>query len=232
MNQRTLITKETVEALLTERKKDSLSSHLPFLRSTGHGLIGEVKSREVRLWRYSRFLGMFYTVLTLSFNESGQLIKASTAMNSFGRIVYLLLYLFPPLMVSDLLLHFTSLKVALLSIAILVSSWAFLFVVSTAIYRFEKNNFLEMVGSRLGVRLTKEKPLEQKEWTFEKIVTRLFLYPFSLSFIVFGAFYLIPAGNYMLAMGAMIFAGTYLSYDISMIIKSRQDRHKNHHSKP
>ena len=88
------------------------------------------------------------------------------------------------------------------------------------IVTFLKN--LKEVKQDIPVQEKIEKP--EKEWTFKKIVIRLFLYPFCLFLIGFGVYMIFNPVNWKTqgaGIGAIVFASIYLYSDLKIIIEKK-----------
>lgn len=74
----------------------------------------------------------------------------------------------------------------------------------------------------------KERPI--KEWTFKKIIIRLFAYPFCLFLIGFGVYMIFNPVNWKsqaVGIGSMTIASIYLYMDLKMIMKNKSRTHNS-----
>ena len=78
------------------------------------------------------------------------------------------------------------------------------------------------VKKDIPVQEKKERPI--KEWTFKKIIIRLFAYPFCLFLIGFGVYMIFNPVNWKsqaVGIGAMTIASIYFYMDLKMIMKNK-----------
>ena len=104
---------------------------------------------------------------------------------------------------------------------------------SVASFGWNKRNIDTFLKNLIDVK--KDIPVQekigqpQKEWTFKKIIIRLFAYPFSLFLIGFSVYMIFNPVNWKsqgAGIGAMAIAVTYLYSDLKMIIKNKNTNAK------
>ena len=82
-----------------------------------------------------------------------------------------------------------------------------------------------LIAVKKDIPVQEKIELPEKEWTFKKIIIRLFAYPFCLFLIGFGVYMIFNPVNWKsqgAGIGAMAIAGIYLYSDLKMIIKSKK----------
>jgi hypothetical protein len=99
---------------------------------------------------------------------------------------------------------------------------------SVASFGWNKRNidtFLKnLVAVKKDIPIQKKIEKPEKEWTYEKIIIRLFAYPFCLFLIGFGVYMILNPVNWKsqgAGIGAMVIAGIYLYSDLKMILKNK-----------
>jgi hypothetical protein len=83
---------------------------------------------------------------------------------------------------------------------------------------------LEVVKLGLPAPIVDPDGLPAKEWTFKRIIARLFLYPLSTFFIGFSVLFLIPQGHILMALILSAVACIYLYTDLKIIFFMRKIR--------
>tara|TARA_B100000508_G_C11462776_1_gene280022 strand:+ start:1872 stop:2522 length:651 start_codon:yes stop_codon:yes gene_type:complete len=81
-----------------------------------------------------------------------------------------------------------------------------------------------LIEVKKGVAIQEKIETHEKEWTFKKVIIRLFAYPFCLFLIGFGVYMIFNPANWKsqgAGIGAMAIAGAYLYSDLKMIIEKK-----------
>ncbi|KQC33207.1 hypothetical protein AAU57_07685 [Nonlabens sp. YIK11] len=185
-----MVQKSDVEKLIVQTKKSNLLNHWNdtlFYNTTRYS--GEIKDKEILLWRSYRFLRGDYPVFHLSFDENEILSEIKLERNPF--IIFLRKFVIG---VSALLIIFMFLA-ADLGTAVAYTIWVIIIIallslvlgisrrstvkyltneLRQAIESFEKSKNEELNKSSI----TNPDDGLKKEWTSSKILIRLILYPF------------------------------------------------------
>ena len=216
------ITKKDILKLIEIEEKDSFINHfLNILKRDCRGK-GEIKNNEIRVWNQNRWVGITYPIFRLKLNSKNNLIDITSKVNSVGQFFYIgfvcfLLYIF--IFYNFNTFNFREDWRVILVVAIYMSIF---FFVTIKLYHFEKKQQLQQIFEILEIEVEDEKP--EKEWSLKNIFIRLFTYPFCFFLIGLNLFFLIPDGNYILAIGSFLVIGYYLIADIKMIFREKSNK--------
>lgn len=82
----------------------------------------------------------------------------------------------------------------------------------------EKKIQLEQIYEILDIE-TDEKT--KKEWSWSKTLTRLIMYPLSIFLIVINILFIIPKGQFILAIVSLGLVGVYLHADLKILLRKK-----------
>ncbi len=215
------ITKDDIEKLIELRKEDTFFNHLWNVFSGDFRPKGEIGRREIKVWKQNMWNKTFYPVFTFELNTSMHLINITSKLNPIGKLligifVIGFIYAISPENPSEF---------------DFIGNWPIIAVISVfgmiftlfwrMIYRFERQNQLDEIFEFLDIEVEDKKP--EKEWSFKRILIRLFTYPFCLFLIGLSIFLAIPNGKYVLAIGTLGFVSFYLVTDLRMIFRKKDN---------
>ncbi len=214
------ITKKDVIKLIEVRKEDTLLTHLKCFILNKTLAMGEVGNRKIKIWNPNLWNRLFYPIFEFEFNTENHLIKISNRLNPASKIfIFLIAFLSFFTFMIPIYSNF-HLPQGLYYIIFISSFLLLIFYVFYKKYKFEKKNQLEHIYEILDIETEKENP--ENEWTLGKIITRLLLYPFSISIISLAILFMIPNGNYSVAFGCIAIFGTYLFIDLKTLLKKNK----------
>ncbi|MDT0644647.1 hypothetical protein RM553_17540 [Zunongwangia sp. F363] len=218
------ITKTDIRKLIDVEKADSFFNHLVAVVTRDYRAKGEIKPSEIVVWSQSFWTGVTYPVFTFKLDSKNNLIDITDRLNPVGLVFYFgfisfLIFLFTPQDITNIAWeNFWPLALTVvLFLAIFV-------LITTRIYRFEKQEQLNEIFELLDIEVDSEK--SEQEWSLKNIMIRLFTYPFCAFLIWLNVFIAIPTGNYGLAMGTAIFVIPYLYFDITLIMRKKTTGNK------
>lgn len=211
------ITKSDIRKLIQNIKADSFWNHFMCVIKRDFSYNGEIQKSRIKVWKQGIWIGAFYPIFTFELDSQNHLISISDKLNPIGKFLYLLFplcfsYPFISLIIIDFeikkLLIFT--LIALMVIAIYV-------LVATKIYKYEKGELLKEIYEVLEIEI--EVKRTESEWSKNKILIRVFTYPFCIFLIFLNIFLIIPGGKIFLASGTLLIVFAYLYADLKIILK-------------
>lgn len=212
------LTKSEISKLVKIKKANTFWNHFLYAFKKEYKINGEIKKSTIKVWQRTSMTGAFYPVYTFEFNFENQLIKTTDKLNPFAQLFRLLFpftYFFPILSTSFTDFEFVRFFVGISIFLILTFAC---YLVSNEIYKYEKKEQLKEFYKTLGDK-TKEET--EKEWTRDKILTRLFTYPFCFALILVNIFLLLPEGEFFITIPTLGIVGVYLYSDLKIIFKQR-----------
>ena len=225
-----MASKKDIERLIVQNKKSNLKNHRndAFLQNTTK-YSGEIKPRELLIWRSSHFLRGAYPIFLLTFDQDGKLNGIKTEKNSYhkllnkitiGSIVVIISGLFMTMdyraaifgtvgiSVIGFLLHVVLSKVTKYETKLLTVE------LKECIENLELENNAELLNNPKQ-ELKKERI---KEWSFRKILMRLILYPFCVFILWFSATEFLPEGKIVHGIFGIIVSLAYPITDVLLMI--------------
>ena len=213
------VTKKDVEKLIGIRKANSYINHLWYFISRDYQVQGEINRDFIKVWKQSFWNGGLYPIFKFEFNANNHLINISSKLNPIAKLWIGLIFcgftfaVFPKNPTEfDYLGHWLPISVVIIFLFILV-------FVFRKLYLFEKQNQLDEIFEQLDIEIEEKKP--EKEWSAKNILIRLFTYPFCLFLIGLNIFFIIPNGQYILALGSLAMVFFYLIVDLKMIFQEK-----------
>lgn len=213
------LSKSDILKLVKVRKENTFWNHFLYNSKTDYKIYGKVEKNNIKIWQKTTFAGAFYPVYSFDFNSEQELIKITDKLNPFAQVLRLLfpcIYFFP--LISTSLTNFEFKRFLGASIVFLILT-LICYLVSNKIYLFEKKEQLNDFYKTLGIK-TEEVP--EREWSKNKILTRLFTYPFCFALLLVNIFLIIPEGKFLLSIPIFGIVGVYLYSDLKMIFKDKK----------
>lgn len=212
------ITKEDVRALIEVERENTLLQHLRGIIFKSYFPMGTITSDKIEIWQPHSFL-TFYPVYTFQFNSENKIQDFTYRLNPASKgIAYLpLIFLFG---VSCFLI--ISNDFSFLNMIMVLSGgiiYTLLYLILRASYKFETKKQLRQIFEVLKVEVAEEPP--EKEWTFSKIMTRLFLYPFCIGLFSLGIYLLISGNQYILMIPCLMIPVFYFYVDLKILFKKK-----------
>nr|WP_298996056.1 hypothetical protein [uncultured Allomuricauda sp.] len=216
------ITKSDIVELIEEKQTDSLTTHFLTILKWDFRPTGEIRNREIRIWRQNGWNSMFYPIFKFELNSNGHLINISDRINPVGLIIFVLFCAF----FSIPWLYWIFDDFDLLARWHQIVGWVIFLgiflLIGFKIYRMEKKIQLGQIYEILDIEVEDEKP--EKEWGWKKILVRLITYPLSLFLVAICFFAAIPQRKYFLVFGILLIVGVYIYTDLKLILEKK----KNH----
>lgn len=209
------VSRTDVLELIEAERKNTFLHHLRIFFFGGYRPYGSIQSDDIKIWYPHIHNRGFHPIFHFKFNRENHLIHISAKLNPAGYFFAFLPFL--GILLTGCYLIFTSDYTReywlLLLLGIIVFSLLFLILRSS--YKFETKKQLKQILKILDVETEKEAP--EKEWTFSKILTRLFLYPFCVGLFLLGFFVAIPAKQYYLTFFCFTIPVFYFYIDLRIL---------------
>ncbi|CAM1349322.1 hypothetical protein [Tenacibaculum crassostreae] len=221
--------KEKIDELITLERENNLLNHISTSLFNRGETIADKKLNEYIIWIRNNWVGTFYPIFKINFNEKNEIKSIKTELSLNGKlwtiilcgliISFFLFALIIPMIQDFKYLDYT----ALIVLGIFGLLTFGFYTIFRKIYLNETRYLLNDLKIALGIE-TKEnfEKIEHKknEWSVKMILFRLFSYPFSI-FIIFMSIYAINNGVYLKSIFGGVIGIVYLYSDISIILKKR-----------
>ncbi|MFD2607360.1 hypothetical protein ACFSSG_17790 [Euzebyella marina] len=225
-----MIEKADIEELVLDPKKSNLKTHFNdmfFIKN--HRYSGEIREKEILLWYSSHWLRGGYPIFHLQFDSENKLVGIKSELNPFGKLfdkiamVMIGIFSLLPILGNGFMKGWLG-SVFILFVALV------LFLIMRKASKSEKKIMVEELKETIE-NIEKEKFPEkfvgkpqkeiakENEWTFKKILTRIFFYPISVLVIYFCITEILPNGKVTHAFFGISVCGLYLVADILNILK-------------
>ena len=210
------ITKSDILKLIEVQQMNTFGTHLLTILKWDFRPAGEVRNREIRVWRQNGWNGMFYPIFKFDLNKDGHLINISDRINPVGQIMYFLFcVVFSILWLNWIFDDFDPLFHWIEILGLVIFLGIFL-IIGFKVYRMEKKIQLEQIYEILDIEF--ENKEVEKEWGWKKIMVRSITYPLSIFLIFVCIFTAIPQGKYFLTLSILSIIGVYLYTDLKIIL--------------
>ena len=182
---------------------------------------GEIRNREIRVWRQNGWNRMFYPIFKFELNKDAHLINISDRINPVGLIIYVLFCILFSIPWLNWVFEDFDLSNHWIQILGWVIFLGIFLLIGFKIYRMEKKIQLVQIYEILDIEVENEKL--EKEWSWKKILIRLITYPLSFFLIATCFLAAIPQGKYLLALGILTIVGFYLYSDLKIILEKKKN---------
>ena len=210
-------TRKTLKQLIEKQRPDTLWNHFINFISWDYSFQGVDLGNEIRLWQQNFWNRPFYPIHTFVATEDGDFIYANSNLNNDGKVIHIMLWFIPAVLLWNTLTEQFPFKAKIVHTAlILVFVFSFL-LVSRRFYKNELDYQLEDIYEVLGINPAFKNA--KNEWSFGKIIFRLFTYPLSIFLIAISLIVAIPEGEYLYSTITLIVCFTYLISDLWMVTK-------------
>lgn len=227
--------KEKIDEIITLEKENNLLNHILTSFFNKGETIAEKNLSEYIIWTSNYWVGTFYPIFRINFNEKNEIKNIKTELSLNGKLWTiilggLILSFFTFLLIIPMIESFEYLEYSDLIILGIYGFLAFgIYWVFRKIYLNETKYLLNEL--KIAVGLDTEENIEKienekNEWTLKMTIFRLFVYPFTL-FIIFMSGYMIYKGGYVKGIFGIILGIGYLYTDIKMIQKKRKKTKAN-----
>ena len=210
------ITKKEVEKLIELKEENTFLNHLWNVISRDFRIKGEISYSRITLWKQGFWSMNIYPIFIFEFNAEMHLINITDKQNPIGKILRIVILMPLAILIFaqiindfDFIANWKYLTLFGIIISIII-------LLTRKVYSFEKQNQLKMFYDLLDIEI-EEKKIE-KEWSYKKIITRIFMYPICIGLILLAIFLLFPEGKIIYAIASFAIAGTYLFSDIKILI--------------
>jgi len=227
--------KEKIDELITLERENNLLNHISTSLFNRGETIAKKNLSEYIIWIRNHWVGTFYPIFKINFNEKNEIKNIKTELSLNGKlwiIIFggLILYFFVFVLIIPMIEDFEYLDYTSLIILGVYGLLAFgIYWVFRKIYLNETKYLLNELKIVVGLD-TKENiekiENEKNEWTLKMTIFRLFVYPFTL-FIIFMSGYMIYKGGYVKGIFGIILGIGYLYTDFRIILKKRNKTKAN-----
>jgi len=221
--------KEKIDELITLERDNNLLNHILTSLFNRGETIAEKNLNEYIIWMTNYWVGTFYPIFRINFNEKNEINKIKSELSLNGKLWALILgglivSFFAFLVIIPMIEDFEYLDYSALIILGIYGFLVFgIYWVFRKVYLNETEYLLNELKIVIG--LDTEENIEnienaKNERTIKMTIFRLFFYPFTL-FIIFMSGYLIYKGGYLKGVFGIILGIGYLYSDIRIILKKR-----------
>ncbi len=226
-----MASKKDIETLIVQPKKSNLKNHWNdafFYNTTKYS--GEIKPKELLLWRSSHFLRGAYPIFLLTFDQDGELKGIKTEKNPYhklldkikiGSIVVMISGVFITMDVKLAMIATVVISVITFLLRVLLSTSAKYETKLLTAELKESIEHLELENNpELGANPKQEfiKERIEKEGAFKKVLTRLILYPFCGLICWFSITEFLPEGRVVHGIFGVIVSLAYPITDVLLMI--------------
>lgn len=223
--------KEKLDELITLEKENNLLNHILSSLFNRGETIAEKNMSEYIIWMRNYWVGTFYPIFRINFNEKNEINDIRTELSLNGKLwviiltglvlTFLSFLLFIPMIESFEYLDYSDL-IVLGVYGLLVFG---IYSVFRKVYLNETKYLLNDLKIAIGLD-TKENiekiENEKNEWNLKMILFRVFAYPFCIFIVFIAVTLMIPNGDFIRGTLAILLAVGYLFTDIRMIQKKRK----------
>ncbi len=146
-----MVNKKQVENLIYKKRENNLRNH--FLTGWQRDVktyTGEIKTQQIILWRYTWFIGYFYPILRVNFDENANLKSITAELNLFAKIFWMAItFLFGSIVISNLFEE--NLNFAIVNSFYIIIFYILGYLLSTYIFRIYKKDLIEEFESKIGL---------------------------------------------------------------------------------
>ncbi|MHB1106327.1 MAG: hypothetical protein ACYCZ2_08185 [Lutibacter sp.] len=227
--------KEKIDELITLERDNNLLNHVLTSFFNRGETIAEKNLSEYIIWTRNYWVGTFYPIFILNFNENDEIKNIKTELSLNGKLWAiilggLILSFFVFALIIPMIKDFEYLDFTALIVLGVFGLLAFgIYWVFRKIYFNETMNLMNDLKIAVGIE-TKENidkiENEKNEWTIKMTLFRLFAYPFSI-FIILISIYAVYTGTYLRSGLGIALGVGYLYSDIKTIQKKRKKTKAN-----
>lgn len=224
--------KEKIDELITLERKNNLLNHISTSFLYKGETIAEKSMREYVIWKRNYWIGTFYPIFRIRFNDRNEIKSIGPELSLNGKlwaiiIISLVLSFFLFALIIPMVEGFEYLDyTALIILAIYGLLVTGVYLVLKNFYRNETKHLMNELKIAIGIE-NKENieriENEKKEWTLKNTLLRVILYPFSIGILILTINSIIQ-GNYLRgkALIGIVLPIAYLYADIYILRKKRK----------
>jgi len=219
------ISKQDIVKKIKKHRKDSLWGHFLTSFYLTQDVYADVRKDKIIVWNWGFLFGSFYSVIIFEFNSKNELIKVSDKLNSFGKLLSLLIlggFSFP-----FLSLFFEDFNVRLIFVIIIYLVFiAIVALIGKSIYKFEKNETKEYYFKLFDIEENSEKENKpRREWSLKNTTIRFFAYLLCLMLSLISIFIMLDNPvNILLGVILLSMVANYLYFDLKIILKKNRKK--------
>ena len=228
-----MINKSDIEKLIVQHKKSNLKNHWSdayFYNTAKYS--GEVRSNEILLWRSSHFLRGAYPIFHMTFDQNDKLNRIRKEKNPFHKFINKFSIGFFTIVIITLFV------LCEISFAVIASCGILLVrFLLNLVLKMSRNYEVTLITEELKLTLENiegnknpeviKKPIAKpetepiKEWTLEKVLGRLILYPFCGLIVYLSIVGIIPGEKKLLGVFGVIIGLGYPIVDLILAFRKR-----------
>jgi hypothetical protein len=145
------IKKSDIEKLIEVKKKDKFLNHFFTVIKHDRRPSGEIEKTEIKVWKFNLWVAIFYPIFIFHLDSSNELITISSKLNSFGKLIYGIFFMFLTFLFRDIDFVKITLSGFLILALLYLVLISFFILISFKIYRFEKKEQLKVIFETLKV---------------------------------------------------------------------------------
>jgi hypothetical protein len=219
--------KEKIDDLITLERENNLLNHISTSLFNRGETIAEKNLSEYTIWMRNYWVGTFYPIFKINFNEKNEIKNIKTELSLNGKLWIiilggLILSFFVFALIIPMIQDFEYLDFTALIVLGVYGLLAFgIYWVFRKIYLNETKNLLNDLKIAVEIETKENIENEKNEWTIKMTLFRLFAYPFSI-FIILISIYAVYTGTYLRSGFGIALGVGYLYSDIRTIQKKRK----------
>ena len=227
--------KEKIDNLISLEKENTLINHLVTSLLNKGETIAEKKPNEYIIWTSNNCTSIFYPTFKIEFSNNGNLSKIKSELNSQGKLLGIIIlgfisYFFISQLIIPIFENYENLNFTdfLIIIPFLLLIYGF-FWVFKRIYKNETKYLLNELKIHLGLETNKTleiKENEKNEWTLNRTLVRILMYPFAICLIIFSV-YSLKEGRIFKGLFGISIVSAYLYSDIKILLNKNKTKANN-----
>lgn len=210
-----------LDEIIRIEKSDNFLGHLSSVIFEKNKIVAEKNESVYKVWVSHKFANIIYPIYNFEFDTNDNICKLSTKTNIIGKALIGVYFFFAFLFLANILIKgiFVNKKIiTMIPFTVMFLLLFCFYLVINKIYKTEKKYFINELKVLLKIN-TKEElekiELSKNEWTYFKILIRVFMYSFILGLLILSIFGIIN-GHVKTALGIPICLA-YLYSDIKII---------------
>ena len=217
------VLKQDIVKKIKKRRKDSLWNHFLTSFYLTQDIYGDVRKNKIIVWNWGSLFGSFYSVIIFEFNSKNELIKVSDKLNSFGKLLSLLILVSFSFPFGSLFFEEFNAELILVIIPYLVLI-TIIVLIGKSIYKLEKNDSKEYYFKLFDIEENPKKETKPtREWSFKNTTIRFFAYLLCLMLSLVSVLIMLDNPvNILLGVILLSMVMVYIYFDLKIIFNNRK----------
>jgi hypothetical protein len=219
--------RDKIDEIIDVNKNDNFIGHLSSAFFHKNKIVAEKQNELYKLWKSHQFSSIIYPVIKFKFNQEGEIVEINTEVNIVGKTLIGIYFFLGALFLGNLIYQGLIIQKDIISLIPITAIFLLLFGFYKVIggsYKREKKYFINNIKVHLAIATEQElKNVEnlKSEWTYNKLLMRFFIYPFSISILLM-SFWAMFNGYYKGLLGIPICIA-FLYSDIKLIVNKSKN---------